>query len=348
MTFNNPYAFLLLLLLPLLIWLRGRNKRSASLRFSSASLVAGSPRSLRQRLWFLPLVLRMLAAILLIIALARPQKGLEQVREINEGIAIEMVVDRSSSMEQEMLFEGKRTNRLEVVKGVFKQFVLGNGKTLQGRPNDLIGLITFAGYPETTCPLTLAHGALPRFLETVKLPTTREEDGTAIGDALALAAARLEKAEEVMEQRSGEEDASYELKSKIIILLTDGEQTAGKRTPLEGAKLAEEWGIKIYTIAVGGGQSRGLGGFLQNFRRGGVDTKTLSAIAEATGGKFFEAQDAKSLENIYREIDELERSEIQSIQFTDYKELFIPLALVALILLGLEILCHCTIFRRIP
>ncbi|MDE0593771.1 MAG: VWA domain-containing protein [Roseibacillus sp.] len=355
MTFDAPLAFLLLLLIPFLVWVRGfaaGGRRRASIRFSSTRGAARAGRSWRQKLSVLPLLLRVIAIALVVTALARPQKGLEQVRDSNEGIAIEMVVDRSGSMEQQMVFDGQRMNRLEVVKKVFAQFVLGNGEKLKGRPNDLIGLVSFAHYPESTCPLTLAHGTLPRFIETVQLPRTRDEDGTAIGDAIALAAAHLEKAEDEMKRQSPDRADSYELKSKVMILLTDGEQTRGERTPAEGAALAKEWGIKIYTIAVGGEaitrQNTILGAFFQAGRGRGADTGTLKSIANETGGKFYEAQNASALTAIYEEIDELERSKIQSLRFMDYKELFLPFALAALVVTVIEVLLSCTLFRKIP
>jgi Ca-activated chloride channel family protein len=357
MTFATPYAFLLLLLIPLVFWLRGfggGGKRRASIRFSWTRNASRAGRSLRQRLARVPLLLRVLAMVLLVTAIARPQRGLEQVRDVNEGIAIEMVVDRSSSMGAEMVIGNKRMNRLEIVKMVFEQFVLGDGRDLKGRPNDLIGMISFARYADTTCPLTLAHGALPRFLETVKLANPRsEEDGTALGDAMALAAARLAKAEEAMAKQAPDREDKYDLKSKVMILLTDGRQTAGKRDPVEAARLAKEWGIKIYTIAVGGdeavmAQDTLLGQFLQAQRGQGADTQTLKAIAGETGGKFYEAGNAKALTGIYGEIDELERSKIQSLRFMDYKELFLPFAIAAFILLGLEVILNCTVFRKIP
>ncbi|MCB1098902.1 MAG: VWA domain-containing protein [Verrucomicrobiae bacterium] len=356
MTFQFPWAFLLLALLPLLWWLRNRKfaSRTGAIRFSWTKNAAKSGRSLRQRLAFLPGVLRALALVFIIVAIARPQKGLEKVRDLNKGIAIEMVVDRSSSMGQEMVYDGQRMNRLEVVKKVFETFVLGDGDDLKGRGSDLVGMISFARYPDTVCPLTLAHGALPRFLETVHLAQSRsEEDGTAIGDAVALASARLKTAEEVMAAQAPDRTDRYHIESKIMILLTDGMQTAGERDPIAAAKLAKEWGIKIYTIAVGGGeaiQSRDsiFGTFLSLGQGQEMDTSTLRAIAEETGGRFFEAQNAKALKDVYSSIDELERSEIESIRFMDYKELFIPFALAALIAVALEIALNCTVFRKIP
>ena len=155
-----------------------------------------------------------------------------------------------------------------------------------------------------------------------------------------------------MEKQAPDREDRYEIKSKVMILLTDGEQTSGKRTPLESARLAGEWGIKIYTIAVGGeaiaSQDTPFGAFLRRGTGRGVDTQTLKAVAAETGGRFYLAENAEALAAVYREIDELERSEIQSLRFMDYKELFLPFALGALGVLVLEVLLACTFFRKIP
>jgi Ca-activated chloride channel family protein len=299
----------------------------------------------------MPDLLRVLAVILLIVALARPQTGREQVKEISKGIAIEMVVDRSSSMGAELEYDGARMTRLEMVKRVFEEFVMGNGQNLSGRPNDLIGMIVFARYPDTVCPLTLAHGALPAFLKRVNLVQIKEEDGTAIGDALALAAARLQTAEKSLEQQRDLAD-EYEIKSKVIVLLSDGENNSGKRTPLQAAKLASDWGIKIYTIAIGGGEAvtsiRTPFGVYKVPSRQRVDTKTLETIAQETHGFFRKAEDGESLREIYEEIDQMEKSEIESIRFIDYKETFIKFVLAGLLLIIVEIILNNTLFRKIP
>jgi Ca-activated chloride channel family protein len=355
MRFESPWMFLLLLGLPALLWWRQRRMGpGAAIRFSWTQNAARAGASLRQRLGFIPPLLRLIALALLVIALARPQLGMEHVRETNEGIAIEMVLDRSSSMAAEMNFEGRRRNRLEVVKEVFKTFVLGDGKELKGRGNDLIGMISFAQFPETVCPLTLGHGALPQFLETVRLAAPKsQEDGTAIGDAVALAAARLKTAEETLARQLPDAANRFEIKSKVMILLSDGQQTAGKRRPLDSAKLSKEWGIKIYAIAVTGkeemqSQNTFFGRFLQLGTAPQLDTRDLEAVAKETGGKFFLAEDAKSLGNIYKEIDALERSGIESVRYMDYRELFAPFAVLALLLVALETGLNCTIFRKIP
>lgn len=355
MQFESPWMFALLLAIPPALWWRLRKRRSGAIRFSSTASAARAARSWKQRLSFLPTALRVLALLLLVAALARPQKGMERVRDINQGIAIEMVVDRSGSMGAEMEFRGQRMNRLDVVKRVFEDFVMGDGKELKGRPNDLIGMISFARYADTVCPLTLAHGTMPRFLEAVKLVEgdRNPEQGTAVGDGLALAAARLKTAEETLKQQAPDREDNYEIKSKVVILLTDGDDNSSKRKPMEAAKLAAEWNIKVHTIAVGGdetvqAQNNVFGAFLTRGGRPTIDTKILEQIAEETGGKFFLARDAEALDTIYREIDALERSEIESIRFVDYKELFLPFALAALLLLSLESILGNTVFRKIP
>lgn len=351
MHFESPWTFLLLLIIPLLMGFKFFRIKGGAIHFSTVGNAAMAGKSFRQRLSGLPAFLRMVALILLIIALARPQTGREQIREVSKGVAIEMVVDRSGSMGAELEYEGQNMTRLDAVKKVFEEFVMGGDQNLPGRPNDLIGMITFARYPDTICPLTLAHGALPAFLKGVKLVQTREEDGTAIGDALSLAAARLKTAETSLKQQRDLAD-SYEIKSKVIVLLSDGENNAGKRTPMQAAELAAKWGIKVYTIAIGGGDAvtsrRTPFGVFKIPSSQRVDTRTLKNIAEKTHGFFRIAEDAESLREIYEEIDKMEKSEIESIRFVDYKESFLGFALAGLILILFEILLNSTLFRKIP
>lgn len=352
MRFETPFAFLLLFAIPVVLYLHGRRGRGTALRFSSTKNAVRAGTSLRQRLAIAPIVLRVVALVLLTLALARPQQGLERVRDASKGIAIEMVVDRSGSMAAEMVYEGERLNRLEVVKRVFHEFVRGNGKELDGRPNDLIGLVSFARYADTICPLTLGHDALNRLLENTQLVQRRNEDGTAIGDAISLAAARLKTAEQNLADQATNPGADYEIKSKVVILLTDGQHNAGEMTPGEAAALAAEWGIKIYTIGVGGGESTTkiqtpFGAYLVP-TGSDLDERTLQGIAEATGGVYRRAEDAESLRAIYAEIDELERTEIESVRYMDYRELFMPLVLAALLTLIAEIILLNTWFRRVP
>jgi Ca-activated chloride channel family protein len=352
MHFHSPWAFLLLIAIPVMLAVRRMTRKSGTIRFSSVSHAVKSGRSLRQHLSVLPLVIRVAAIICLIIALARPQSGREEIRDISKGIAIEMVADRSGSMGAEMEYQGKRMSRLDVVKKVFLDFAIGNGRDLPGRPNDLIGMIAFARYPDTVCPLTLAHGALPLFVKNTKLVSSRAEDGTAIGDSLALAAARLQTAEKTLKKQQDKNASTYQIKSKIVILLSDGQNNAGKRTPSEAADLAKEWGIRVHTIAIGGGDSmtsvKTPFGVYKVPAGSNVDTQTLKTIADKTGGIFRQAEDAKSLTAIYKEIDQMEKSEIESIRYIDYKENFLIFALLGLGLIGIEIILSCTLFRKIP
>jgi len=352
MRFESPWAFLVLLAIPVIVYLHGRRRGRGPLRFSSTSHASRSGQSLRQRLLVIPLALRVLALVLLAVALARPQRGKEEVRDVSKGVAIEMVVDRSGSMGAEMTYGGERMTRLDAVKRVFQEFVDGDGKDLSGRPNDLIGMAAFARYADTVCPLTLAHGALGRFLENVRLVRRRSEDGTAIGDAVALAAARLKTAEESLAAQLKADAENYKITSKVIILLTDGQNNCGRRTPAQAAELAKQWGIKVYAIGVGGGEGvttiqTPFGAYKVPMGQG-VDAGALKAVAEATDGKFWMAGDAESLRKVYREIDRLEKSEIESVRYLDYRELFTACALAALGVVLLEVGLSCTAFRRIP
>lgn len=351
--FESPWALVLILLIPLVQWLGARRGKRSAVRFSFIGAALQAGQSWRQLLASLPGLLRWLALVLVVVALARPQMGREQVRDVSKGVAIMMVVDRSSSMAQELTFRGTMQNRLDVVKGVFAEFVKGNQRTLKGRPHDLVGMVAFARYADTVCPLTLGHGALDHFLSTVRLVNRRSEDGTAIGDAVALAAARLRTAEETLARQTGESADAYHIKSKIIVLLTDGENNCGERTPEEAAALAAQWGIRVYAIGVAGGEaytvvSRLLGAVKMPGFGPRVDTGTLRLLAEKTGGRFFEADDARSLESVYAEIDRLERSEIESLRYVDYREIYAPFVAAALALAVLEVLLRCTVFRRLP
>ncbi len=356
--FETP-SILFLLLLPLLLcYLRHRRRLlRAAVDFSSVAHARNAGPSLRQCLAWLPEFLRVVAMLCLVVALARPQSGREQIHDISNGIAIEMVLDRSGSMAQELEYNGTATNRLNVAKDIFSRFVFGDGKQLGGRPNDLIGLITFARYADTVCPLTLGHDALRSFIDPIDIVAIREEDGTAIGDALALAAARLHTAEETLaKQKNGDADtkadADYTIKSKIIILLTDGENNIGSKIA-DAAALAEKWNIKVYAIGVSGNEGfRTIQTFFgtQKIHLGGneMDTRELEDLAKRTGGLFRKADNAKSLLAIYEEIDQLERSDVESIRFVNYRELFLPFALTALALIIAEQLLNRTVFRRLP
>lgn len=352
MRFASPLAFVALLIIPLYLYYQLKRGRTSALTYSSVHLLRPVGTSWRQRFIHLPLLLRCLVLTLLIIGLARPQQGIEKVYDISHGIAIEMVIDRSSSMGEEMLFNNRQTNRLQVVKNIFYEFVNGNDNELSGRPNDLIGIVSFARYPETICPLTLAHEAVSGFIEQIQLVNRRDEDGTSIGDGIALAAARLQKVDDMLEQNNKKKTAgNYEIKSKIIILLTDGIHNAGSLSPLEAAELASKWGIKIYTIGIGDDpekqQTLGLLARLNRLGRG-IDKQTLAAVAEKTGGIFRMASDDRSLRAVYEEIDRLEKSEIESVRHIDYAEHFPLFVLAALALLLFEIFLRTILLRKTP
>jgi Ca-activated chloride channel family protein len=337
--FQAPYAFGALALIVLLVYFDLKKKRRGALRFSSTALLTALPVSRRVRYVRLPLVLRSLALVMLVTALARPQRGQDPVRNITKGIAIQMVLDRSGSMRTSMPYNGEMVSRFNVVKSVFTKFVEGDGEKLGGRPDDLIGVITFAGYADTISPLTHSHDALESLLEQLDIVSDIGKDGTAIGDAIALGAARLKTAEEEMEF-AGKMGDVFQIKSKIMILLTDGEQNAGTRSPEQAAALAQEWGIKIYTIGIVpdiGESSYTLG-----------SSELLARIAESTGGIFRVASDDFSLQAVYEEIDRLEKTEIESIQYLTYKEYFFPFLLAALGLLIVELAVSRTLLRRLP
>ena len=340
--FESPWMFLLLVpLAALVLWRRSDQVR---LRFSSTAAAASLRGSWRSRLVRLPLLLRAVALVALVGALARPQLGREQVRDILQGIAIGMVVDRSSSMGERLRFGGSTLTRLDAVKRVFREFVDPMEGSMGGRPNDLIGMTTFAQYADSVCPLTLSHSTLIQLLDTVRLVEDRREDGTAIGDAVALAAARLRSAEQVSPNGT-----DYEIKSKIVILLTDGENNAGDRSVRDAADLCREWGIKVYAIGVG--EERGIQtrfGRLSAPLRRGFDDRALREIADITGGKYWLATDADDLRAVHEEINTLEQSEFEALTYFDYRESFALWAIVGLALLSLEQLLRLTVLRTIP
>jgi Ca-activated chloride channel family protein len=363
MQLYSPWALLLLLLLPVVAYLSLRKGRNAAVRFPSLVDMRSCHISWRQRLRPLLLAARLLCLALLIVALARPRKGTVLSEISTEGVAIEAVVDRSGSMQTEMDF-GEKLNRLEVVKMVLASFIKGDLKGLTGRSSDLVGLITFARYADTVCPLVLGHNVLLEFLKKTELVQIESEDGTAIGDAIALAAARLKKAEEEIAHRNvqladsglansaGSEQAGFKIKSKVILLLTDGRNNAGEYDPVAAAELAGEWGIKIYTIGIGSAQAyTTVQTILGTYRmpvRENLDEGLLKTIAEKTGGFYSRADDTEALRSIVKKIDELEKTHVKSIEYTQYAERFGPWTLSALVLLAFEMLAGSTIFRKIP
>jgi Ca-activated chloride channel homolog len=345
----------LLLLVPLAgiaLWQMRRRRRAAVL-YSSVTILKSLPVTMAMRIKrLLPWVL--LAGLgLLVIALARPQRGREEFRVRSEGIAIQMCIDRSGSMQAlDFQIDQKRANRLAVVKKTFREFV-GGGSGLSGRDDDLIGLIAFGGYADALCPLTLDHAALLHVLEAVEIPQPirdtqgriinerllQEELSTAIGDALALAVDRLKP---------------IEAKSKIIILLSDGESNAGVVQPAEAAEAAKAFGMKIYTIGVGttgtvpmpAVDPFGREVLVPQMVR--IDEGALKALSDATGGRYFNAQDTETLRNIYGEIDRLEKSVAEGRVYTEYKELYQYAMFPGLGLVLLQLALVSTRFRSLP
>jgi Ca-activated chloride channel homolog len=322
----SKWLLLLLVLLPILWW-RWRDRRTwTSVRFSSVRPLEqlGTTWAMRVR-WILP-ALRTAAIVLLILALARPQKPDEQTRVYSEGIAIQLLVDRSGSMQaMDFTLDGKRVDRLAAVRKVVKDFVLGQGK-LKGRPDDLIGLIAYGTYADSKCPLTLDHGYLIESLNSTQIAQTNEEGATAIGDAIALGVEHLQALER---QRAASRDAgsgAMKIKSKIMILLTDGESNAGVIEPAKAAEAAATYGIKVYTIGVG---SNGVAPFkaVDAFGREmlisrpvSMDEQALRKIADKTGGKYFPATSTDSLANVYAEIDKLEKTKTEEKRYFQTSE----------------------------
>ncbi|MCM2372058.1 vWA domain-containing protein [Aporhodopirellula aestuarii] len=342
---NFAFPWLLLLLpVPLVIALIRRHNRP-TMAVPSLQLWQHADTGRARFLW-IPPTARVIAATLLIIALARPQAGSTHSTQVSEGIAIELLVDVSSSMAMNIqLSDQKQTTRMEVAKELVERFIAGDGEELQGRGGDLIGLVTFARYADTRSPLTFGHEALLQLVRSLEIQERPNEDGTAYGDALAVAAARLEQLDdpEVRQRRSLE----GEISSRVIILLTDGENNSGQHLPIEAAGLAREWGCRIYCISLGdhappNPQTPDAEPPLSEAER------VLEHIALETGGLFRTAYDYDSLLSVYAEVDQLERSRIVTRNYTRVAELYwLPLA-VALLFLFPALMLEATWLRTVP
>jgi Ca-activated chloride channel family protein len=331
MQLHDPWALGLLLALPLLYWLERRKPREAAVRYPTLAVLRGIPQGRRHRVRRLLPALRAGALVLLAIALARPQRGRAESQFSGEGIDVMLAVDISGSMlSEDFTLEGHRANRLEVVKSVVTDFVAGRG-------GDRIGLVLFGARAYTQSPLTLDHGWLLKNLQRAEIGMI--EDGTAIGSALATAVGRLE---------------ASDAKSKVVILLTDGQNNAGKISPAGAAQAAKALGIKVYTIGAG---TRGLAPFPARDLFGNkvyqpmqvdIDEDTLRAIARETGGRYFRATDTESLKQIYAEIDRMERTTFSAPRYLDFDELYPWFAAPALLLLCVEAGLAHTMLRKLP
>jgi len=333
-----------LLLIPLLLWLlRGRLRRT-SLQVSSLGLWSDVDAGRARYLW-IPVFLRRMTLVLLLLALARPQAGSTYSMNVSEGIAIQLLVDVSSSMDMNVRdLDGQNRSRMEVAKEMVQRFISGDGDTLHGRREDLLGLITFARYADTRSPLTFGHDALLQIVSSLEVQERPNEDGTAYGDALALAAARLQNIEELQfGLGSVEVDA---IESRVIILLTDGENNSGAHLPLEAAGLAKAWGCRIYCISLGDTRV-GFSGEVQIDKLTAAE-QTLKYISDETGGIFRQATDYESLLSVYEEIDRLERSDIATRSYDRVAEWFwLPLGLALLSLL-IALLLEASVLRVVP
>ena len=328
---NKEYLFLLFLLVPYIIWyLMYRKKTEPTMRMSDTRAYRFAPRSWKVTLMPLQLILRLAVFVLLILILARPQTHNSWNNKSVEGIDIMMAMDVSGSM----LAEDLKPNRIEAAKQVAAEFIAG-------RPNDNIGLTIFAGEAFTQCPMTTDHASLLNLLQGVRTDMATRgliEDGTAIGMGLANAVSRLKDSK---------------AKSKVVILLTDGSNNRGDLSPMTAAEIAKSLGIRVYTIGVGTNKVAPypmvVAGSVQYVNVPvEIDSKTLSDIAAATDGDFYRATNNKELQNIYKEIDKLEKSKLSVKTYSKKYEAYQPFAIAAVLLLLLEILLRITLFRKLP
>ncbi|KGN74088.1 aerotolerance regulator BatA [Porphyromonas gulae] len=327
MTFAYPELLWLLILLPLMAawYILQARKTSATMTISSLKPFEGGRRGLRVYLRHSLPILRVLSVGFLIIALARPQNTNSWQKDSIEGIDIMLAMDVSGSM-QAMDF---KPNRLEAAKDVATSFI-------NNRPNDNIGMVTFAGESFTQCPLTTDHAVLLNMVQDLQMGVL--DDGTAIGMGLATAVNRLKDSK---------------AKSRVVILLTDGSNNMGDITPRMAADIAKTFGIRVYTVGVG---TRGEAPFpiqtefgvrIQNVPVD-IDEPTLDGIAEVSGGKYFRAVDNKTLDEIYKEIDKLEKTRLMTKSFKAYEEKYFVYALIAFLLLLTEFLLRNTLLRSNP
>ena len=323
---DSGYLFLLLLLIPLIVgYVLSRKKSDASLQVSDTTVYTYAPKSYKNYLIHAPFILRILALALLIMVLARPQTTNSWQNSEIEGIDIMLAIDISTSM----LAEDLKPNRLEAAKQVAAEFI-------NGRPNDNIGITLFAGESFTQCPLTVDHTVLLNLIKDVNCGLI--EDGTAVGMGIANAVSRLKDSK---------------AKSKVVIMLTDGTNNRGEISPLTAAEIAKSFGIRVYTIGVG---TNGMAPY--PYQVAGtvqyvnlpveIDEKTLSEIASTTQGSYFRATSNSKLEEVYQEIDKLEKTKLNVRQFSKRDEKYEWFALAAFLCILLEVLLRNTVLKKIP
>ncbi len=335
MTFAHPYLLLLLLLLPLAAWLKGRRGQPPAFIYSSVQLLRAITNITRARSGGFLAALRWFVLALFIIALAQPRlTKSDTTKATASGVDIVVAFDLSGSMAA-LDFEthGQRVNRVDMARAVLKGFI-------DKRPNDRIGLVAFATEAYIASPLTLDHDFLLKNLARLDLNAINGNQ-TAIGSALSTAVNRLREVKS---------------KSKIVILMTDGQNNAGKIAPLTAAEAAHALKVKVYTIGVGTrgmaptpvGRNPFTGQLVFEPRQVDIDEETLQKISEMTEGKYYRADNAERFQQIYAEIDKLEKSEAEVKKFAQYKELFGWLVSLGLALLLVEITLGQTVFRRLP
>jgi Ca-activated chloride channel homolog len=331
-TFANPELFYLLILIPLMTawYVYKEIKKNPSLKISTFQAAISIKPTMKVRLRHSLFVLQMLAFGLLVVALARPQSSTEHKNVYTEGIDIVITMDISSSM----LAEDLKPNRMEAAKENAIKFV-------EERVNDRIGVVVFASESFTQCPITIDHDIIKNVLAELTTDLVMEgiiKDGTAIGDGLSNAISRLKDSK---------------TKSKVVVLLTDGMNNSGKISPETAADLAEMYNIRVYTIGVG---TKGKAPYPYRTRYGTkyqnvevkIDEKILKEIANRTGGKYFRATNNKSLANVYKDIDTLEKTKMLDSAYRRYSELFHPFAIAAAVLFVLSILLQYLFFRKFP
>ncbi len=329
MIFKNPYFFALLaVIVPYILWYALKYKKSQpALKMPETAKYRYVPKSFRIYLMHVPFILRIILLILVVIILARPQSKNTWSNTDVEGIDMMLAVDVSTSM----LAQDFKPNRVEALKEIAKRFI-------ETRPNDNIGLTVFAGEAYTQCPLTIDHSILMSLYETVDCQMAANgtlEDGTAIGDGIMNSLIRLRDSK---------------AKSKVLILLTDGVNNRGNISPMTAAEIAKKNKVRIYTVGIG---KNGMA--MYPLPTGGtvmmpteIDEKTMTDIAELTGGKYFRAKKNSELEEIYREIDKMERTKFNVTQYSKRNELYEPFAVAALIVFLLELLMRLVVLKRLP
>ncbi len=332
MTFANiEYLFLLLLLIPYIVWyIMRRKKTEPTMQVSTTRMYMNTPKSWKIYLLHAPFLLRVVTFVMIVLVLARPQTTDNWQNTEIEGIDIMLAVDVSTSM----LAEDLKPNRLEAAKQVAAEFI-------NGRPNDNIGLTIFAGEAFTQCPLTIDHSVLLNLFKSISCDIAQKgliQDGTALGMGLANAVSRLKDSK---------------AKSKVVILLTDGVNNVGDISPLTAAEIAKQFGIRVYTIGVG---TNGTAPYPLQTYAGvryiqtpvEIDENTLTQISGITDGNYFRATSNSKLKEVYEEIDKLEKTKLNVKEFSKREEAYEIYALIAFICILLEVLLRNTVLKKIP